>query len=296
VTKEKIAFIINPKSGRRKKVNLEEKIFKNLDLEIFVPSLHYTSYPRHAYKLACQLAEEGYSKIVAVGGDGTVNEVAGAASELDIALGIIPTGSGNGLARHLGISTHINRAINNLNSYKIKRIDVGKINNKWFFCTCGVGFDAHIGRRFSKVHKRGFVSYIRTVIREYRRYKPKKYSFRVDGKQYTRKALLITIANASQYGNNAYIAPEASIDDGLFDVGIINPFPAFKALLMGIRLFNGSLQYSKYHEVIRGKEIIFKKPKKKYIFHYDGEPKKFKKGKIKICIYPKQLKVLVPAG
>lgn len=292
--KEKIAFIINPKSGRREKVNLEERIFKNLDLELYSPTFHFTSYQRHAYKLVHQLAGEGYSKIVAVGGDGTVNEVAGAASELDLTLGIIPTGSGNGLARHLGISTKIDSAIRCLNNCTSKRIDVGKINDKWFFCTCGVGFDAHIGRQFSKVGKRGFISYIRTVIKEYRQYTPKKYRFQVDGKKYVRRAFLITIANASQYGNNAYIAPDACIDDGLFDIGIINPFPAFKALLMGIRLFNRSIQYSKYHEVIRGKEIVFKKPKKRYIFQYDGEPKKFKRSEIKICVYPKRLKVLVP--
>lgn len=296
MVKEKIAFIINPKSGRKKKVNIEEEIYKYLNLSIYEPSFHFTSYQLHAYELVYELAGRGYTKIVAVGGDGTVNEIAGAVAELDLELGIIPAGSGNGLARHLGISTRIKNAVLSLNESKLKRIDAGKINDKWFFCTCGVGFDAHIGHKFSKVKKRGFISYIYTVINEYQNYRPKKYYFSIDGKDYVRKALLITVANAAQYGNNAFIAPEASIDDGLFDIGIIEPFPAYKALLMALRLFNRSIQYSKYHEVIRGTEIKFKRPKKKYIFHYDGEPKKFKDTKIKIKIFPKQLRVLVPEG
>jgi diacylglycerol kinase (ATP) len=271
------------------------KILENLDLQVFNPAFYFTMYPRHAYKLVYELAGEGYTIIVAVGGDGTVNEVAGAVTELGITLGIIPAGSGNGLARHLGISTNLVKAIGCLNNHKTKKIDVGKINDDWFFCTSGVGFDAHIGNRFSKLGKRGFISYLRTVINEYRHYRPKKYKFRIDGEKYVRRALLITIANASQYGNNAYIAPDASIDDGLFDVGIIYPFPAFKAVFMTIRLFNKSIQYSKYHEVIRGKDICFEKPRKKYFFHYDGEPKKFKKGKVKISMHPMQLNVLIPA-
>jgi diacylglycerol kinase (ATP) len=294
VNKEKIAFIINPKSGRKGRFNIEDSIYANLDLSKYDISICYTEYAGHAFTLVYQYAGEGYSKIVAVGGDGTVNEVASAACELDISLGILPTGSGNGLARHLGISTNIAKAIRSLNNCEIKLIDAGKINNTWFFCTCGVGFDAHIGHKFSKGSKRGFFSYVKTVIREYSDYRPRKYRFWVDGKKYIRRALLITIANASQYGNNAYIAPDACIDDGLFDVGILRPFPAYKAFFMSFRLFNRSIQYSGYHEVIRGKKIRFKKPKKKYIFHYDGEPKKFKKGKIRIRIFPKHLKVIAP--
>lgn len=293
--KEKIAFIINPISGRKQKGKIEDIILKGLNLERYNPTFHYTLYRQHASELVYQLAGEGYSKIVAVGGDGTVNEVAGVVSELDITLGILPTGSGNGLARHLGISTKFSKALEILNKSKTKAIDVGNINDTWFFCTCGVGFDAHVGHKFSKVNKRGFISYILTVIREYRQYKPKKYKFKIDGKFYVRRALLITVANASQYGNNAYIAPNARIDDGLFDVGILRPFPKLKAIFLGVMLFNKSIEYSKYHETIRGKKITFMKAKKNYVFHYDGEPKKFKKGKIRIRMFPKNLKVIVPS-
>jgi diacylglycerol kinase (ATP) len=294
VPKEKIAFIINPISGRRKKVNLQDCILQNLDLEKFDPAIYTTNYQGHANIIAYQLVQNGYSKIVAVGGDGTVNEIAAALIDQDATLGILPCGSGNGLARHLGIPTNIFRAIELLNNGRTTRIDAGKINNTWFFCTCGVGFDARVGHKFTKVEKRGFFAYIKTVIREFRNYSPKKYRFWIDGEKYKRKAFLITIANASQYGNDAYIAPNAIIDDGLFDICIIKPFPVFKAPFIGMKLMNRSLESSAYTEILRGKEIRFKKPKKKYIFHYDGEPAKFKKERISITILPTCLNIIVP--
>jgi len=294
VPTEKIAFIINPISGRKKKVNLQECIWQNLDLEKYAPSFYTTNYPGHANVIAYQLVQNGFSKIVAVGGDGTVNEVAAALVNMNAALGILPCGSGNGLARHLGIPVNIFRAIELLNNERTIQIDGGKINNTWFFCTCGVGFDARVGHKFTKVEKRGFISYIRTVIKEYKNYRPKKYRFSIDGKKYKRRAFLITIANASQYGNNAFIAPNAIINDGLFDICILKPFPAFKAPLIGMHLMKGSIEKSSYTEIIQGKKIQFKKPKKKYIFHYDGEPAKFKREKIKISMYPNCLQIMVP--
>jgi diacylglycerol kinase (ATP) len=290
----KIAFVINPKSGRSKRDNIEVIIRQNLDFEKYLPVFYYTQYSKHAYELVYKCVSDGCTIVVAVGGDGTVNEVGAAAAELNIILGIIPTGSGNGLARHLEISTTLIKAVKNLNTGNVFTMDAGKINETWFFCTCGVGFDARIGHKFSKVKKRGLWSYITTTIKEFRKYRPRKYRFWIDDKKYIRRAFLITIANAGQYGNNAYIAPNASIDDGLFDVGILKPFPVIKALILGFRLFNRSIENSRYHEVIRAKEITFKKRKKKYIFHYDGEPKKYSKQKIYIRIYPQQLKVIAP--
>jgi YegS/Rv2252/BmrU family lipid kinase len=296
VPKEKIAFIINPKSGRRKKTDLVSFIRQNLDMEKYSPFFYTTEYSGHASLLATQAISEGCTKIVAVGGDGTVNEVGATVINLNASLGILPRGSGNGLARHLGIPANLLRAIEILNRGQSKRIDAGKLNDIWFFCTCGVGFDARIGHKFTKVSKRGFISYVRTVLKQYKRYKPKKYRFFIDGKKYKRRAFLITIANASQYGNNVYIAPNALIDDGLFDVCIVKPFPFLKFPFLSLKLFNRSIENSKYHEMIRGKEIRFKKPKKKYIFHYDGEPAKFKKEKIRITLHSQCLQVIVPDG
>ena len=276
--KVKIAFIINPVSGRNQKPGKVEIIKKYLDVNRFQAFYYTTKHSGHASELVSMAASEGCEIVVAVGGDGTVNEVGGAATELKLTIGIIPTGSGNGLARHLKIPIDTRKAIELINNGSKMLIDAGKLNNKWFFCTCGIGFDAKISLKFSKTKVRGFASYIKTVIREFKRYTPRKYKIYIDNKKFVRKAFLITIANASQYGNNAFIAPGAKIDDGLFDVCILKPFPKLKALLLATMLFKSSIDESRYYEVLKGKIIVFKKPKNKYIFHYDGEPLKLKIG------------------
>lgn len=291
--KEKIAFIINPNSGRKKRKVSIDSINKYLDLERFSPKFYITEHRGHARVLTDQAASEGCKIIVAVGGDGTVNEVASALVHLKLPLAIIPTGSGNGLARHLKIPVSVPKALQILNRYTIQHIDAGKMNDTWFFCTCGIGFDAKIGFKFSKINERGFLGYLKTIVQEFKQYNIKKYRFTIDGIKYKRKAFLITAANASQYGNNALIAPNARIDDGLLNICIVKPFPRWKVLLLALRLMSGSIDRSEYYEFISGKTIRFKKPKKKYILHYDGEPIKFKKEKIQINIVPKILQVIV---
>jgi diacylglycerol kinase family enzyme len=170
---------------------------------------------------------------------------------------------------------------------------VGKVNNRFFFCTCGTGFDARVGKIFYKLGGRGFMNYLRTVIREFISYKPKKYKIHIDGKKYKQKAFLVTIANAGQYGNNAYIAPEAKIDDGLLDICILRPFPRFKSVILGLRLFNRTIDKSRYLDVFRGREIIIRR-KKKIQMHLDGEPVKMKHH-VYVSIVPESLKVIVPA-
>lgn len=269
-------------------------ISRYLDLDRYDPLFWITERSGHASELAIQLISEGYKKIVAVGGDGTVNEIASSLIDRDASFGIVPVGSGNGLARYLGISVRLAEAVRVINQSKTIRIDAGRLNKGWFFCTCGVGFDARVGHKFAKSTKRGFKSYLKVIMREFSKYKPRKYKFIIDSQEFIRRAFLITIANAGQYGNNAFIAPGAKIDDGLFDVCILNPFPLFKSLALGLRLFNRSIENTQYMEVIRGKEILFKKTKKKYVFHYDGEPVTFKRRKVKISMHPACLEVIIP--
>ena len=291
----KIAFIINPVSGPKRRKIKPKQIVSLLDKSRFDPLFFTTEYRGHASELARNAMDAGCRIVVAVGGDGTVNEVANTLVGTDITLGIIPFGSGNGLARHLKIPLLWQRAVNLLNKGVITQIDSGTLSSFRFFCTCGIGFDSRIGHKFKKVDKRGFLGYLKTILKEYRDYKPRKYTFTIDGEKFERRAFIITIANASQYGNNAFIAPKARINDGLFDVCIIKPFPRALGLSLGIRMFNRSIQNSKYHEVIRGKVVKFKKPKKKYIFHLDGEPAKFRKSKIVATVHPASLNVIVPA-
>lgn len=292
--KKKIAFIINPKSGRRTSKLKKESILKHLNTAHFQPLFFLTEYAGHAGLLAASAATEGCEIVVAVGGDGTVNEVAAALVNLGTPLGILPSGSGNGLARHLNIPIQWSKAIKVIEQGKSMHIDGGTLNGSWFFNNCGIGFDARIGHKFSKVSKRGFVSYIETVLKEYAGYKPRNYTFWVDNKKFIRKAFVITVANSSQYGNNAFIAPDAKINDGLFDVCVVNEFPIHEGLNLGIRLFNRTIQHSKYHEIIKGENIRFKKSKKKYNLHFDGEAIKLKKKKINIEMHPEVLPVIIP--
>ncbi len=294
MTRDKIAFIINPVSGRKQKPNKTDLIKKYIDTKKIHPFFYTTKHSGHAKELVKSAAEKGCKTVVAVGGDGTVNEVGAIAAELSLTLGIIPTGSGNGLARHLNIPIDKIKAVKLINNGSRTLIDAGKLNNIWFFCTCGIGFDAKIGRKFSKTKVRGFSSYVKTVMREFKRYNSRKYKIYIDNKKVVRRAFLITIANASQYGNNAFIAPQAKIDDGLFDVCILKPFPILKVLELAIMLFKRTIDESSYYEMIQGEKIEFKKHKKKYFLHYDGETIKIKKGEIKITIQPKCLNVIVP--
>ncbi len=288
----KIAFIINPVSGTRKRITLPQLIEKKIDMAQFEVEYFFTKCAGDATEITKQLIEKKYDRVIAVGGDGTVNEVAKALVNTSISLGIIPCGSGNGLARFLKIPLKIEEAIFLQNTGKQLLIDYGKINNEPFFCTCGVGFDAHIGNRFSKSTNRGFITYIKETFHAYFHYKPKKYTIKIDGEKIKTRAFLITVANAGQYGNDAYIAPQADISDGMLDLCIINPFPNHKALELGFRLFNRSINRSEYINSIKGQDITIKRKKEGEV-HLDGEPAIMGK-KLKIKIIEKGLQVIVP--
>jgi diacylglycerol kinase (ATP) len=289
-TKEKIAFIINPKSGSNKKYKLPELIQEIIDPLKFEVDYFFTRCAGHATELATRLAEKKYSRVVAVGGDGTINEVAKALIGTNAVLGIIPCGSGNGLARFLKIPLKVKDSVALQNKGKTIVIDYGVINDNPFFCTCGVGFDAHIGKKFAGSNKRGFFVYLKEAIIAFIYYKPKKYKIKVDDKKIKTRAFLVTVANAGQYGNDAFIAPHADICDGLLDLCVINPFPSHKAFHLGFRLFNKTIDQSKYATVMRGKEITIKRKKKGEV-HLDGEPAIMGK-KLKISIVNKGLKVI----
>jgi YegS/Rv2252/BmrU family lipid kinase len=289
--KEKIGFIINPISGSGKKHKIPEIVQDTIDNSRFEVDFFFTKCAGHATELAKELIEKGYSRIVSVGGDGTINEIAKALVNSNVALGIIPCGSGNGLARFLKIPLKVKEAVELLNNGKILTIDYGTINDNPFFCTCGVGFDAHIGNKFAQSESRGFTTYIKETIAAFFHYKPKKYSIKIDGEKFKTRAFLVTAANAGQYGNDAYIAPEADICDGLLDLCVLNPFPKRKAFNIGFRLFNKSIHHSEYVKSIKGESITIKRKKKGEV-HLDGEPAIMGK-KLKIRIVKQGLKVVV---
>jgi YegS/Rv2252/BmrU family lipid kinase len=291
--KHTIPFIINPVSGKGDNEKVVKAIKEHLISDLYKPVVYVTKYAGEGTKIAASWAQKGVKRIVAVGGDGTVNEVASALVHTKTALGIIPTGSGNGLARHLHIPSNIQKALRIISFPNIITIDCGMMNDIPFFCTCGMGFDATIGHKFAIADKRGFVTYFRTTVKEFFNYDANKYKLKIDGnKSFKRTAFLVTVANASQYGNNAYIAPTASIQDGKLNVAILKPFPKARVVDLGIKLFRKTIENSPYLETKNAEKITIKR-KKKGEAHYDGEPCNVKR-KVKIRVIPKALNVIIP--
>lgn len=271
MAEEKIAYIINPVSGTTDKCAVADYIEKTSEKHGVDSSIYFTRSSGDATEQARHFAGEGYWKVVAVGGDGTVNETAKGLLNTNTALGIVPLGSGNGLARHLKIPLNYQRAIDITLHGKIIQADHGLLNDRPFFCTAGSGFDAHVGHRFSKAGTRGFATYAQTSLVEYFKYTSQNYKITLDGRTFSRRAFLVTFANASQWGYNAYIAPNASLSDGMLDMVIISPFPIIQAPIMGLRVFTKNIYQSRNIEIFRFKEAIVEREKSGYV-HIDGEP------------------------
>lgn len=290
MSKKRILFIVNPISGTGKKQSFPQCIEENLDLSIFEHAIRTTEYAGHATEIAAAAAAEGFDIVAAVGGDGTVNEVARALVHTQSALAIVPCGSGNGLARHLQIPMDPQKAVQIINKAVIEDLDYGRINGLPFFCTCGVGFDAIVSLKFAESGKRGPLSYMENTLREGLKYKPDTYTIEDDQGTFCHKAFLIACANASQYGNNAYIAPEASMKDGLMDVIVIEPFNTLEAPQIAFQLFNKTLSHNSHVKTFRAKKIRITREGEGAI-HCDGDP--FTTGKeIEVEMIERDLKVV----
>ncbi len=288
--KKKALFIVNPISGGKKKDDVPQLIEKHLDTDAFDYVIVFTNSVSHARQLAKEAIGK-YDIAVAVGGDGTVNEVASGLVGSDVILGILPFGSGNGLSRFLSIPMDIQKAIENLNTGHTELIDSAEMNGQPFFNMAGMGFDAHISEVFSHNKKRGFLSYIKAAISEIAVYRPQQYHIIVDGKKYDREAFMLSLANSSQYGNDMHISPKASVQDGLLDVCVIKPFPAYRLPEMGFRMMFKKVEGSKYLEIIKGGHITINRQSSGPI-HLDGEPQ-IADANVKVNIVPRSLKVIV---
>jgi len=290
-----IAFIINPVSGGVESQNAKRKlpkvIMQALDNEQWLPNIAFTEYPGHATELAYQYARMGFDAVVAVGGDGTVNEVARGLRDSQTALGILPMGSGNGFARHLNIPMRVNKALEMLNHSEPICVDYGLANGHLFVSTCGTGFDAVIADHFAGSSKRGFMTYLQNVLKEVFSYTPQTYHLVGDGIDVTHKAFLITFANANQWGNDALIAPKASVQDGKMDIMLMSGHALLGSASLALRLFAGSIDDSHFMDTLRAKEITLER-EEVAPFHLDGDPIEMEKD-IHIQIVPDGLKVLV---
>lgn len=288
--KKRIQFIINPISGGKNKKGFAKLAEKYLDTNLFEADFRMTACANHASELTKEAIASGVDLVVAVGGDGTINEIAKELIGKAIPLAIVPEGSGNGLARYLGISTDVGQAIKKINAFNVITIDSGMVNERAFFNMAGMGFDALISNRFAENNTRGPVGYLKVVLEEISTYKALMYRLNIDGKEIEREAFMISIANSPQYGNNAYIAPQASAEDGLLDVCIIKQFPLIQFPVMIYHLFSRTANQSEYVEIIKGKKITIERPKNGPV-HLDGEPVDLEK-KLMIQVLPSSLKVV----
>ena len=284
----KIRFIINPISGTGKQTRIEDTIAKHLDNYDIV----YTQKSGDATRLSSEAVRDDIDAVVAVGGDGTVNECLIGLVNSNTALGVIPCGSGNGFAYHIGMDRTVEKSIVQLKNAKIETIDSCTANSTPFVNVSGIGFDAHISSLFAGLKERGFINYVKLILKELS-YKPQEYTIQYDGLERKIRAYMISFANASQYGNNARISPMADLQDGLLDFVIVKDFPKWRIPFFLLKVVRGKTHFSKYVEIIKSKHM--KISTDNTLLHLDGEPYKAK-NPVEIQLLPKSLRILMPNG
>ncbi|WP_255026888.1 diacylglycerol/lipid kinase family protein [Coprobacter tertius] len=292
VPKKRLLSIINPISGTHSKIKVPDRIGAVIDKSLYDIEIVFTEYAGHATLLAQKAADDKIDCVLSVGGDGTCNEVAKGLIHSDTVLGIVPMGSGNGLARHLDIPIEIDGALKVINEGRIELLDYCKANDKLFFCTCGVGFDAWISQKFAEDKRRGGITYLKNVVTEYLKYKTETYLIESESGSIQEKAFLIACGNASQYGNNAYIAPHASMQDGKIDVTIIRPFTPFDIGPLAVQLFTKVLDRNINIRTFATASLSITR-EHPGIMHLDGEPVEMGK-RIDISCVHDGLKAIIP--
>lgn len=290
--KRKYLTIINPNSGTSRKTSIPELAYNILSENGSELYFVYTNEQGHVAQIIDDVAGQGFDVVIGVGGDGTINEVADAVRPTDMTMGIIPMGSGNGLARSLDIPMDPEAALEVIRKGYIKRIDCCEANGVPFFVTFGVGFDAQVTASYDQKSFRGPLSYVLSTVDQFIKHKSSLYRLHLNGEVIEQKAFLVTCANADQYGNNAIIAPEAELDDGLFDVVVIRNMSLLKAPQVAINLFTKNINESASIDIYRTDHLIIEREEADYA-QVDGELLELGR-RIEITIQKQQLPILVP--
>ena len=290
--KRKYLTIINPNSGTSRKTSIPELAYNILSENGSELYFVYTNEQGHVAQIIDDVAGQGFDVVIGVGGDGTINEVADAVRPTDMTMGIIPMGSGNGLARSLDIPMDPEAALEVIRKGYIKRIDCCEANGVPFFVTFGVGFDAQVTASYDQKSFRGPLSYVLSTVDQFIKHKSSLYRLHLNGEMIEQKAFLVTCANADQYGNNAIIAPEAELDDGLFDVVVIRNMSLLKAPQVAINLFTKNINESASIDIYRTDHLVIEREEEDYA-QVDGELLELGR-RIEITIQKQQLPILVP--
>lgn len=284
----KTVFIVNPRSGRAARAVGAVHAFA----EHHGATVVFTERPRHASELAAAALQSGHELIVAVGGDGTLNEIASVITETPVTLGLIPCGSGNGLGRHLGIHGSCDHALEILRTGAPRIIDTGLADGHPFFTAAGLGFEAEIATRFNRLHRRGFARYLTTSAQAFHGYSPEIHTIEHGGQRTILSPFTVAITNADQYGNNAYIAPGAHVDDGLLDLTAIPPVTLMNAAPLLWRLFRQNLDRSDAVFRLRAAHFAIERARPGPL-HTDGEVH-VAPARVEFTIRPRSLRIMAP--
>ena len=289
VSKKRVLFIVNPTSGSQPARFREDFLKKYLDVDRYEYEVYNTTKAGDGFHIVRKRLEH-FDGFVAVGGDGTVNEVFKAILNSNKWFSVIPNGSGNGLARSLGIPMNPEKAVRRLNKARIRMIDYGILNDQPFINVAGIGFDARVANKFKKSTRRGLQSYVKIALDEYRKFKSRKVRISFNGKKFKRRILLTSFANSSQFGNNAHIAPKARLNDGKLHIITFKKFHWLSFPFLAWLLFNRALDKSRLYEDYVVDEAVIRS-KKKLDLHIDGEAAG-KVKKVKLKVVPQGVKVL----
>jgi YegS/Rv2252/BmrU family lipid kinase len=287
----RICFIVNPLAGSRDRTQtirgLIEEIIKPAGIEY---TIDWINGQGDGLRLAAAAVARGFAIVAAVGGDGTVNEVGQALVGKSAALAVIPAGSGNGLARNLRVPLNLPDAIGQLVAPRIIQIDAGVINGRYFFSVAGLGLDAEISKRFEQHGSRGTLSYFLAGIKLYFNYKPSALHIHHEGRVLSFSPLVLSIANGSQYGSGAIIAPRAQVDDGKLDVCVIDRLSAWTAVRNLRRLFNGTIEQMPGYRSFQTRSLRIERSAPGLI-HVDGDPQQAD-AVLQVDVLPENLRVV----
>ena len=291
---EKIIFILNPVSGffnlRRRKV--ERIIKKYIKKECLHGEIRYSKYAGHTTELVKQAIDEHAKTVVVAGGDGSINEAACSLVYTDTALGIIPCGSGNGLAHHLKIPFNIHKSLQIIKEHHVKEADTIKINDRYVFSVAGIGLDAMVAERYHLAKRRGFLTYLRSIFIEYANHTPETFTIKTDSMEIQEKCASLIFANSNQFGYNFRIAPQADLFDGYMDVVIIKKMPFISASLSSLQIWTGNAAKCLYISSFKTKKVSIIR-EREGVMNIDGDPFKSEKN-IEVEILPSALKLIVP--
>lgn len=286
---KKLLFIINPIAGKKSGTHIIEKIKRHLDTKRYRSFFLFSEYPNHISEITRDALKENYDAIIAVGGDGTVNEVGSVLVHSNLPMGIVPAGSGNGLARHLQIPLSVKGAVSLINKMDWKRIDAIRMNGFYFFCVAGIGFDAEVSRMFQKMKARGLFSYIIACLRCFHRSKNQSLHVRTNEKELQLNGFMLCLANASQFGNNAFIAPDAEVTDGILNLVVVKKPGLLRIPILAYRILSGRVSKDPSWTQYLG--TSFEITQSNDFAHLDGEIVTIGE-KLKVMIEEKALQVI----